>query len=148
MSDYNDYGKHTPWEPEDKYEAPNGIEPIYQQLLGHLASATKLAMNTPGSGVGRHVPFVEKARKLVKEASIHSASFLPSRANKSLNDAIDTLSPVSWSVGRDTREGQEYSRDLDRNHPAVKFHMHISDFVLKAHKQAGGALPGEEGWDR
>ena len=146
MSNHEDYGMSDPWEPEDKYEIPNNIEPIYQQLLGHLASATKIANSPTRTNIGRHIPNVEKARNLVKEAAIHSASFLPGRASQSLNDALDTLSPVIWAAGRDTRP-DDFKSNFDRKDPAVKFHNHISDFFIKAHKETGGALPGEEGWD-
>ena len=148
MSDYKDYGNNPYGEPpSEDYSVPNNLEPIYQQLLGHLSSAHKLAAtNFRSSSLGRHLLPVEKAIKLVKEAGVHSASFLPTRAAATLNNAIDTLSTVSMSAGRDTRP-DDFESNPDPKDPSVKFHKHISDFVIKAHKQAGGSLPGEKGWD-
>jgi hypothetical protein len=144
MSDYdNPYG----WEPNDDYSQPENIEPIYQQLLGHLASAHSIAVQYPKwQSLGRHIPHIEAARELVKEAAIHSASFLTGRAVGSLHEAMDAVTPVISDSYKDTMP-HDYDGAVDPRDPAIKFHNHMSNFFFKAHKETGGSLPGEEGWD-
>lgn len=130
---------------KDKNNSSN-IEPIFQQLLGHLAKAHSIASNNfTENSIGRHLKHIENAQANIHRAIQNHSEFLTESAKAAVSDAIDAVAPVSMSAYNDTiptdpKEPQIVNHDS----PAGKFHSHVNAFVRKAHTFIGGSIPGEE----
>lgn len=139
MSKYDDYNNYG-MPPEDSgagSEMPSEIEPVYQQMLGHLAKAHKIASEYPTHyNLGVHVPTVKRIRNLVIEAAGHSASLLSGRAAYSLNQALNE----TLSIAKDYRKNPiAYLKESkDPKDPWNKFHKHIGLFSNIAEKEVEG----------
>jgi hypothetical protein len=137
--DYNNYGNHYGTPPEDSgtgSEEQFSIEPVYQQMLGHLAKAHKLATEySTHHNLGAHVPTVKRIQGLVTEAAGHSASFLQGRAAHALNQALNETLSISKDYYKNPIAYLKESKDP--KDPWNRFHKHIGLFVEKAEKESG-----------
>ena len=134
MSKYENNSYGIP--PEDSNDEPSNIEPVYQQMLGHLAKAHKIASEYPNyHNLGVHLPTIKRIQKLVVEAAGHSASFLPGRAAGCLNEAlVHTESVAKGFYLNPTFYLKESKNPKD---PFRLFHKHMGLFADKATKESG-----------
>lgn len=133
---YNNYGM-PPEDSGNSSEMPSNIEPVYQQMLGHLAKAHNIASQYPSHyNLGTHIPTIKRIQNLVIEAAGHSASLLSGRASHALNEALNETVSISKDYYKNPIAYLKESKDP--KDPWNKFHKHVGLFVEKAEKESGG----------